>query len=335
MTKPSISQLIQQVAQCALAQSHTLVLEWLPEGVSRGAEWSARNYVRGDREPGSFNVSLDTGRWNDFADPDAHGGDLVSLLAYLRQCTQSEAAKEIDARLGLGLFLQNNSTTKAPVMIDQAKIDARIEQRDKEANERRQRAEKNAVRIWAESTPADANHPYLKKKGIPPFSLRQTKDGVLLIPLGIGGRLVNLQMINQQCEKRFLSGGQVKGCFCPIGIMTPDCRIYICEGWATGASVHKATGCPVICAMTAANLDTVATSIRASLGSAVELIIAGDDDRNTEGNPGKAYALRAALNCNAKVVFPVWPVDAPRHLTDFNDLDLWQRAQQCEDGAHD
>ena len=335
MTKPSIPNLIQQVAQCALAQSHTLVLEWLPEGVARGSEWSARNFVRGDREAGSFSISLDTGRWNDFADPDAHGGDLVSLLAYLRQCTQSEAAREIDARLGLGLFLQNNSITKAPPVIDQEKINERLLQREKEAQEKRLRAEKNAARMWADSIPASADHPYLQKKGLPPLSLRQTKDGILLVPLGNGGRLVNLQMINQKCEKRFLSGGQVKECFCPIGLMTPASRVYICEGWATAASVHIATGCPVVSAMTAANLEAVALHIRASLGDTLELVIAGDDDRNTEGNPGKAYALRAALSCNAKVVFPVWPVDAPRHLTDFNDLDLWQRAQQDKESAHD
>lgn len=335
MNKKNISALIQQIAQHALTQSNTLVLEWLPEGVSRGSEWSARNFVRGDREAGSFSICLDTGRWNDFADPDAHGGDLVSLLAYLRQCTQSEAAKEIDARLGLGLFLQNNSTTKAPPVIDQEKINERLAQREKEAQEKRQRAEENAGRLWAEAKPASANHPYLKKKGIPPLSLRQTKDGILLIPLGNSGRLINLQMINQKCEKRFLSGGQVKSCFCPIGLMTPNCRVYICEGWATGASIHLATGCPVVCAMTAANLEAVALHIRTSLGNTVELVIAGDDDRNTEGNPGKAYALRAALSCDAKVVFPQWPIDAPRHLTDFNDLDLWQRTQQDKENAHD
>lgn len=117
--------------------------------------------------------------------------------------------------------------------------------------------------------------------------------------------------------------------------MKPEGRVYICEGWATGASVHISTGMPVICAMTAANLEPAALHIREQLGATAEIIIAGDDDRQTEGNPGKTYAIRAALRVNAKVVFPVWPLDAPKDLTDFNDLHVWY-TQQAERGcAHE
>lgn len=334
MIKKNISAVIQQVAQCALTQSGVLVPEWLPDGDQRHSEWVARNIVRGDREPGSFRICLDTGRWNDFADPDAHGGDLVALLAYLRQCTQSEAAREIDSRLGLGFFCERDQRITPPV-IDQEKLNERLQQREKETQEKRERAEQKANQLWTRAKAADASHPYLIKKGLPPLSIKQTSDGNLLIPLGFAGRLVNVQIINQQCEKRFLSGGRVKDCYCAIGELTPANRIYICEGWATGASIHLSTGCAVICAMTAANLESVALQIRALMGTSVDLIIAGDDDRNTEGNPGKAYALRAALNCGAKVVFPTWPQDAPRHLTDFNDLDVWIRAQRDKAGSHD
>lgn len=335
MNSKNIPQKIQQVAAYALAQSGVLVPEWLPDGNQHNSEWVARNIVRGDREPGSFRICLDTGRWNDFADPDAHGGDLVALLAYLRQCTQLEAAKELDSRLGCGLFAARDQHAPQPPIPDQQKLNERIQQREQEAQERRERAEQNANRLWKQSKPADSNHPYLQKKQLPPFSLRQTSDGSLLIPLSFAGRLVNVQIINRQCEKRFLAGGKVKDCYSTLGVMTTACRLYVCEGWATGASIHRSTGCPVICAMTAANLESVALQIRGLMGDNIELIIAGDDDRNTEGNPGKAYALRAALSANAKVVFPKWPNEAPRHFTDFNDLDVWQRAQYSEDDTHD
>lgn len=334
MTKQTIPQKIQQVAEYALAQSGVLVPEWLPDGNQHNSEWIARNIVRGDRAAGSFRICLDTGRWNDFADPDAHGGDLVALLAYLRQCTQLDAAKELDSRLGCGLFSGRNQNTPPPPALDQDKLNERLQQREQEAQEKRERAEQKANQLWKRSKPADNNHPYLQNKNLPPFSLRQTSDGNLLIPLGLAGRLVNVQIINQNCEKRFLAGGKVKDCYSTLGEMTPAGRLYVCEGWATGASIHRSTGCPVVCAMTAANLESVALQIRTLMGDNIDLIIAGDDDRNTEGNPGKAYALRAALSANAKVVFPQWPVDAPRHLTDFNDLDVWQRAQQ-EDNTHD
>lgn len=334
MNKKSIPEIIQLIAQHALSQVHILVPEWFPDGVQRGPEWIARNIVRGDREPGSFGISLDTGRWNDFADPDAHGGDLVSLLAYLRQCNQLEAAKEIDSRLGIGLLCERTIQSGPAPVLDQTKMQERIRQREQEDQQKRRRAEHKANQLWENAIPADANHPYLIKKGLPPLELRQTREGTLLIPIGKLGHLVNLQLINQHCEKRFLSGGQVKGFFAAIGPLTPEHRVYICEGWATGASIHLSTGYPVICALSAANLDPVTQFMRERFGELIELVIAGDDDRNTEGNPGKAYAMRAALNCKAKVVFPVWPADAPRHLTDFNDLDLWNRAQQSKENNH-
>ncbi|MDT4886802.1 hypothetical protein FQZ97_1231960 [compost metagenome] len=103
----------------------------------------------------------------------------------------------------------------------------------------------------------------------------------------------------------------------------------MCEGWATGATLHESTGQPVACAMNAGNLKPVALALRAKYGDQVELVIAGDDDRQTPGNPGRTSGMAAALAAGALITFPDWPASAPQSLTDFNDLAIWRAAHGC------
>ena len=85
----------------ALACLPALCARWLPDGKRVGREWSARNPLRKDRRPGSFKVSLTTGRWADFALSDAKGGDPVSLAAYLSGQSQTVAARALAEMLGV------------------------------------------------------------------------------------------------------------------------------------------------------------------------------------------------------------------------------------------
>jgi len=83
----------------ALAEISALCRQWLPSGRRVGSEWVARNPRRSDERLGSFKVNLVTGRWADFATGDK-GGDPISLLAYLRCVSQSEAARLLRRELG-------------------------------------------------------------------------------------------------------------------------------------------------------------------------------------------------------------------------------------------
>ncbi|WP_368772891.1 toprim domain-containing protein [Pseudomonas aeruginosa] len=181
----------------------------------------------------------------------------------------------------------------------------------------------------ARNAPVDRLHQYLQAKQVKPYILRQLSQGRLLVPLCCAGQLVNLQIVLPSGEKRYLSGGQVQGCYSPLGKITEGCRLYVCEGWATGATLHAYTGSPVVCAMSAGNLKPVAIALRERYGEALDLVIAGDDDRQTQGNPGRTAANRAATAATARVVFPEWPAGAPNTLSDFNDLHLW-RSQHRE-----
>ena len=321
MTHSTPLQFIKTVAIASLDASRELGPEWLPDGYIRGQEWMATNPVRDDTRHGSFSVNLETGRWNDYADPDAKGGDLVSLLAYLSRSTQIEAARHIDRRLALGIFLGGRTAISAAFQIADRRAVANERVR-LEAKKNREKAATAAQAIWRDSAMATENHPYLIKKRIPPGLARINRHR-LVIPLYFMSDIINLQFISAEGEKRFLSGGQLVRCYSPIGKLTVNKPLYICEGWATGATIHLETGAPVACAMSAKNLTPVALDFRARLGEAFPLIIAGDDDRESPVNPGRAAATEAALAVGALVTFPEWPKEAPQNLTDFNDLYVW------------
>ena len=219
------------------------------------------------------------------------------------------------------------------------RVEAMQAQREAETMRRHAFAAELAKKIWNDAEPVDAEHPYLVNKNVhqhglrhmddelifqygdSDFSLRYRRDA-LIVPLYNGGDLVNLQFIMPDGKKRPLIGGKMKGSYSPIGDPQSSRKIYVCEGWATGATIHQHTGAPVICAMNAGNLLDVGRYLRERFPDA-ELVIAGDDDRLTKGNPGRNAALLVASTLGCKVVFPPFPDDAPMELSDFNDLQNW------------
>ena len=199
-------------------------------------------------------------------------------------------------------------------------------QREVEEHRRQQTIADYANRLWRNARGADPDHPYLIAKAARPYGLRQYRDA-LLVPLTRDGRLVNLQRIYPNGAKRFLSGGMVKGCCSLLGTITASKPLYICEGWATGATLHAETGAAVACAMYAHNLLEVGQRLQRQHPDAV-LIVAGDDDRMTEGNPGRTAAIKAAATLGCGLIFPPWYGSEPLTLSDFNDLRQWQEANQ-------
>lgn len=219
--------------------------------------------------------------------------------------------------------------SRKPVdLLEAAMIRRRTEQarhqREAEQHQRQQTAAEYAQRVWRDARRADPAHPYLGAKGCRPYNLRQ-RGGELLVPLHHSGELVNLQRIGADGQKRFLPGGKVKGCYSPMGIILAGQALYLCEGWATGATLHAEAGHPVACAMNAGNLLETGRHLQRRHPEAV-LVVAGDDDRQTAGNPGKTAAVAVAATLGCGLILPTWPVNAPLDLSDFNDLRHWREA---------
>jgi hypothetical protein len=89
-----------ELNRAALASFPAVLARVLPDGKRVGAELVALNPRRGDRHLGSFKINCYSGRWADFATGD-QGGDPVSLVAYLTNVSQAQAARLLALMLGL------------------------------------------------------------------------------------------------------------------------------------------------------------------------------------------------------------------------------------------
>lgn len=255
-----------------------------------GADKSARNTAAWYRV-------FDDGRGIVFGD---HSTGLTSSCQANRSTPYSQA--EIDA------FKHQVAETK--------------QQREAEENARHAEAATKAAAIWEAATPAPDNHPYLVRKGIKASGARVSR-GALVIPMRDGGKVLSLQFIDAEGGKKFLFGGQVTGCYFSVGNPNGAAALCIAEGFATGATIHEATGYPVAVAFNAGNLLSVAITMRGKFPD-LRLIVCADDDTKTGGNPGITKATEAARAVSGLLAVPDFGTDRPEGATDFNDM-----AQLC------
>lgn len=212
---------------------------------------------------------------------------------------------------------------------DTKEIERRIKAQQKAEGDARdaQRAEtaKIAQTEWAQITDSKfASHYLTKKKITEKFGCKTQKTSFgtvnLIVPVrDLDGVLWGFQQISEDGSKAFLPGQRTQGLFHLIGEIDPNGTLYIAEGFATGATVHMATGKPVVCAFFGDNLGPVGEAIRLRYPS-LKIVFAGDDDRfSDQGNSGKDKATKAALAASATCVFPVFK-SLDSKPTDFNDL---------------
>lgn len=189
---------------------------------------------------------------------------------------------------------------------------------DTEQRQRQAEAAAAALVRWTAAVPAQA-HRYLSAKDVRAHGARIESNNTLLIPMRDSeGRLHSLQAIAPDGSKRFMPGGKVKGCYHAIG--RPSGKLAICEGYATGATIHEDTGHAVAVAFNAGNLLPVAQALRAKY-PCLTLVVCADDDWKTEGNPGLTAATDAARAVGALLAVPKFDGLARSEKdTDFNDL---------------
>ena len=111
--------------------------------------------------------------------------------------------------------------------------------------------------------------------------------------------------------------------------------VIICEGWATGMSLNKASGLQVVVAFNSANLGNIVSNVREAYPNRSIIIAADNDFENKGGNVGYTKSLQAAErigNTNVAVILPEFSteeIDAFKAKfdgaapTDFNDIDVF------------
>lgn len=188
---------------------------------------------------------------------------------------------------------------------------------------------------------------YIERKKITAYGAKYYKKRkAIIIPIYRKGKIGSLQLIYPNGAKYFLRGGLIsEGYFVMRG---DDSTILITEGYATGATLHEATGLTVFVCFTANNLSNVGQIVRKKFLDNDIIVccdndqftfsqkhkpkdvdvksIPGDDERweewRTSGklyNTGVTLGGDAAVRIKAKMVVPQFAnlKDKP---TDFNDL---------------
>lgn len=230
---------------------------------------------------------------------------------------------------------------------------------------RQERAAQQAGAWWRQCS-EEGSSAYLSRKGIPAgqlFGARMSKSGNLVVPMLDGDAKVwGLQVIysdpaikeKKGRDKDFTPPGLAKkGHWFQIGSPVAGGIVLETEGFATGATLHLATGLPVIVAFDAGNLLTVARAI-AKRYRGVRILFAADDDAfgkcaeckapvqvaagpdcpscgkpHRRKNSGVEAAQNAALALDAAWVAPTFPSPDDRWASyqargikdsDFNDL---------------
>lgn len=231
--------------------------------------------------------------------------------------------------------------------LTQEEIDARARKREAEqkaaAEAKRQlqgERAKLANEIWTAGADA-TDHPYLQMKCVRAHGLRigrwplfskETGEifrwlpNALLIPItNAAGKITSLQGVTIEptedgpsARKSYLKGAKKTDGFHIIGTPAPGKPIALCEGFATGATIHELTGWCVVVAFDEGNLRSVAVQMR-DLFPGHEIIVCADNDAWTDGNPGVKVANGIGNELNMRVIVPQFR-DTATKPTDFNDL---------------
>lgn len=214
--------------------------------------------------------------------------------------------------------------------------------RQEEAKRRASEIAANAARRAANRAaglfkrmPEKGRSDYLDRKQIVGFGVRYApRSGAFLVPMcNVRDQIVGLQVVfpakqeDTGRDKSYWPYGMSKeGAFHLIGPHPePGEPVLVCEGYATGASLHMATSLTVAIAFDAGNLLVVCKAMRERFPGC-PLIVCRDDDWKTKRpngepwNPGEEKSNNAALIVGGQVVAPIFSGEREDKWTDFNDL---------------
>ena len=212
---------------------------------------------------------------------------------------------------------QDSTRSDINVLREASKVEARRAQEElKKQHEEVARSVSDTILFLDE---AGAGNPYLKKKGVQPYGVFESgKD--LIIPISIRNKVWNAQTIKPDGAKLFEKGGLLKGG--SYKIKGEDDTLFICEGFATGASVREATGCAVYVAFNALNLTQVAPAVlRDNPGK--RIVVAADNDHETvvKGEPYNTGVIKAEkIKQEYGIPYILPEFEEPEGKSDFNDL---------------
>ncbi|EJF0241868.1 DNA primase [Salmonella enterica subsp. enterica serovar Liverpool] len=181
--------------------------------------------------------------------------------------------------------------------------------------------------------PQATTSPYLIRKGVQAAEgVRITPGGELVVPFSNAqGQIRSYQRIPETGGKdaRILKDSEKTGNWFAFGTPVNGQPLLFAEGYSTAASVHEATGLPVLMTIDAGNMIAVARNARAVWPDS-RFIFCADNDHHLRNpqtgepeNKGLLSATKAAELTNGQILVPVFTsAELDQKLTDFNDLDV-------------
>ncbi len=201
------------------------------------------------------------------------------------------------------------------------------QQRDDNARKLQQQYNKQAryARSYINGLPQATAHEYLTRKGIRAApGVRLNNKNELVIPFSNGrGEIRSYQRIPVTGGKdaRILKDSEKTGNWFTFGTPENGRPLLFAEGYATAASLHEATGLPVLMTVDAGNMIAVAENAR-QIWTDSPFVFCADNDHQREINKGVFSATKAAEVTNGEVIIPAFTEEEKAQgLTDFNDLD--------------
>ncbi|EFP2097071.1 DNA primase [Escherichia coli] len=214
--------------------------------------------------------------------------------------------------------------------------------RDEKERKLQQQYNKQAgyARSYLNGLPQATAHEYLTRKGIRAApGVRLNNKNELVIPFSNGrGEIRSYQRIPVTGGKdaRILKGSEKSGNWFAFGTPENGRPLLFAEGYATAASLHEATGLPVLMTIDADNMINVAKNAR-KIWTDSPFVFCADNDHQRKINKGVSSAKKAAASTHGEVIIPAFTeAEKAQGLTDFNDLDAsrgrdaFQRAMNAQ-----
>ncbi|PZR46002.1 MULTISPECIES: DUF5710 domain-containing protein [Burkholderiaceae] len=282
--------------------------------------------------------------------PRSHGGYVLNMdgapRGYIRNFIGGEGAWRYHAAK---LTREQRAALEAQTRDRQAARDEVVRREQQRVAERSLKILTQLPRITGRA------HPYLERKGVGAYGVRvanavkddmsgllnkedfrRSKATYLVIPgRDTDDQFLTAQVIGPDGFKMFVRDARKKGAFHLIGVRrTRDLAnapaVLFVEGYATGASLHEATGLPVVVAFDAGNLVEIARLFAAFLPANRPKIVCGDNDQyflesalakiaeiggSPNAKPTTVRVLAGAGNATREVLIDAAHADGQWHLT--------------------
>ncbi|WP_275148339.1 LPD7 domain-containing protein [Citrobacter portucalensis] len=186
---------------------------------------------------------------------------------------------------------------------------------------------------YVDRYPQATTNAYLTRKGVEAApGIRINDKQELVIPFSNAhGDIRSYQRIPLTGGKdaRILKDSEKTGNWFALGTPQNGQPLLFAEGYATAASIHEASGLPVLMTIDAGNMIAVGQNARAVWPDS-QFIFCADNDHQLKNpltgepeNKGILSATKAAELTNGEVIAPAFtPAELEQNLTDFNDLIL-------------